>query len=66
MQYSCRKQTDTQYKKQISLLPNRFFILHLKNISFTNLLQKKYLVIKSQLFKKEIPIKSLFSLYLLD
>ena len=36
-----------------------------KNISFTNLLQKKYLAIKSQLFKKEVPIKSLFSLYLL-
>ena len=40
--------------------PKQIFILHLKNISFTNLLQKKYLVIKSQLFKKEIPIKSHF------
>lgn len=65
MQYPCRKQTDAYYKARDSLLPNRFFILHPKNISFTNLLQKKYLAIKSQLFKKEVPIKSLFSLYLL-
>lgn len=53
------QKTDFPTPKQIFYItPQEHFIY--------KLIAKKYLVIKSQLFKKEIPIKSLFSLYLLD
>ena len=65
MQYSCRKQTDTIVQKTDFPTPKQiFYITPQEHFIYKLIAKKKYLVIKSQLFKKRNTDKKVFFPYI--